>query len=165
MPRGGLAKHALIYGPASLMLTALALYLKGCEQRCVSPGPLINEFPLRSRSLSLSILAGTRKCKSPALCWPLDGLRYVEYFALRQNFLAINCRGAFAHSACNLCGALFSRPVWPVVVLVVRVRCLAVEVVPVVRRLWCSPALVSSPGSPGCRPWCSCSFPSTRTPG
>ena len=43
------------------MLAAVALHLKGSEKRFVSAGSLINEFPLKGRSLSLSILAGTRK--------------------------------------------------------------------------------------------------------
>ena len=39
------------------MLAALALHLKGSEKGFVSPGSLISEFPLGSRSLGLSILA------------------------------------------------------------------------------------------------------------
>ena len=90
------------------MLAAVALHLKGSEKRFVSPGPLINEFPLNGRSLSLSILAGTRRGTGLAFVghWKFtekDGSRrragapyYVKYFALQQNFRAITCRAAFA---------------------------------------------------------------------
>ena len=84
------------------MLAAVALHLKGSEKRFASPGSLISEFPLKGRSLSLSILAGTRKSIGLALSATGSSRRraaapyYVVYFALQQNFRAITCRGAFA---------------------------------------------------------------------